>query len=177
MIRYACNVFGLYPLHCILLGTQREYLTVAARPCDWSAPCSVGAVLHPISVTVTTAYAKMIGAAVSVEHKRAGRSDTRAASQAPASYGRDGTCLPPGTNVLDLWLSVLCMRSKAWLAARISLRLARIPRTARTARRSRRQRSTLAAAPGLLAHTEVAIILFFSMVPTLRYPVVEAYPH
>ncbi len=28
--------------------------------------------------------------------------------------------VPPGTQVLDLWLSVLCMRSKAWLAARQS---------------------------------------------------------
>ena len=25
--------------------------------------------------------------------------------------------VPPGTQVLDLWLSVLCMRSKAWLTA------------------------------------------------------------
>jgi hypothetical protein len=25
--------------------------------------------------------------------------------------------LPPGADMLDLWLSVLCMRSKAWLAA------------------------------------------------------------
>ncbi len=33
---------------------------------------------------------------------------------------------------------VLCMRSKAWLAARVSLRLARLPHTASTARRSRR---------------------------------------
>ena len=32
-----------------------------------------------------------------------------------------------------LWLSVLCMRSKAWLAARVSLRLARLPRTASSA--------------------------------------------
>jgi hypothetical protein len=38
-----------------------------------------------------------------------------------------------GTLVLDLWLSVLCMRSKAWLAACVSLRLARLPRTASTA--------------------------------------------
>ena len=35
--------------------------------------------------------------------------------------------LPPGTYVFTLWLSVLCMRSKAWLAARVSLRLARLP--------------------------------------------------
>ncbi len=35
--------------------------------------------------------------------------------------------------VFDMWLSVLCMRSKAWLAARVSLRLARMPRTASSA--------------------------------------------
>ena len=35
-----------------------------------------------------------------------------------------------GTYVLDPWLSVLCMRSKAWLAARVSLRLARLSRIA-----------------------------------------------
>jgi hypothetical protein len=38
--------------------------------------------------------------------------------------------IPWGTQVLELWLSVLCMRSKAWLAARVSLRLARMPCTA-----------------------------------------------
>ncbi len=41
--------------------------------------------------------------------------------------------VPPGTLVLDLWLSVLCMRSKAWLAVRVSLRLARLPRAASSA--------------------------------------------
>jgi hypothetical protein len=45
----------------------------------------------------------------------------------------------------------VCMRSKAWLAARVSLRLPRMPRPAR-ARRSRRLHSTLAAAPVLFAH-------------------------
>ena len=40
----------------------------------------------------------------------------------------------PGTYVFTLWLSVLCMRSKAWLAARVSLRLARLPRTASSAK-------------------------------------------
>ena len=63
--------------------------------------------------------------------------------------------LPPGTYVLDLWLSVLCMRSKTWLAARMSLRLGRLPRTASGAQRSRRRRSTRAAAPVLLAHADV----------------------
>jgi hypothetical protein len=47
---------------------------------------------------------------------------------------------------------VLCMRPKAWPAARVSLQLARLPRTARSAQRSRRLRSTRAAAPVLLAH-------------------------
>ena len=37
------------------------------------------------------------------------------------------------------------MRSKAWLAASVSLRLARLPRTATSAQRSRRLHSTLAA--------------------------------
>ncbi len=49
----------------------------------------------------------------------------------------------------------MCMRSKAWLAASVSLRLARLPRTASSAQRSRRLRSTLAAAPGLRAHALV----------------------
>jgi hypothetical protein len=47
-------------------------------------------------------------------------------------------------------LSVLCICSKAWLAARTSLRLARLPRTTSSA-----QRSTRAAVPVLLAHAEV----------------------
>ncbi len=52
-------------------------------------------------------------------------------------------------------LSVWCMRSKAWLAARVSLRLARLPRTASSAQRSRRLRSTRAAVPVLPAHANV----------------------
>ena len=48
------------------------------------------------------------------------------------------------------------MRSKAWLAARVSLRLAG---TASSAQRSRSLRSTRAAAPGLLAHAEVTVNL------------------
>ena len=81
--------------------------------------------------------------------------------------------VPPGTYVLDPWLSVLCMRSKAWLAARVSLRLARLPRTASSAQRSRRLRSTRAAAPVLLAHANVTEnINIFSMGPKLRYPTV-----
>ena len=47
------------------------------------------------------------------------------------------------------------MRSKAWLAARMPIRLARLPRTATSAQRLRRLRSTRAAAPVLLAHAEV----------------------
>jgi hypothetical protein len=75
-------------------------------------------------------------------------------------------CIPPGTLVLDLWLSVLFMRSKAWLAARVSLRLACLPRTASSAQRSRRLRSTCAAAPVLLAHANVTEnINIFSMGP------------
>ncbi len=63
--------------------------------------------------------------------------------------------VPPGTYVLDLWLSVLCMRSKAWLAARVSLRLAHLS-------------STRAAAPVLLAHAEVTKhIIFFQWVQNL----------
>ncbi len=77
--------------------------------------------------------------------------------------------IPPGTLVFTIWLSVLCMRSKAWLAARVSLRLARLPRTASSAQHSRRLRSTRAAAPILLAHAEVTkTIILFSMGPKLR---------
>ena len=66
---------------------------------------------------------------------------------------------------------MLCMRSKAWLAARVSLRLARLPRTASSAQRSRSLRSTRAAAPVLLAHANVTEnINIFSMGPKLRYP-------
>ncbi len=46
-----------------------------------------------------------------------------------------------------------CMHSKAWLAASVRLRLARLPPPASRLRCSRRQSDTLAAAPGLLAHT------------------------
>ena len=59
--------------------------------------------------------------------------------------------------------SVLCMRSKAWLASRVSLRLARLPRTASSAQRSRRLRSRRRTAPVLLAHAEVTKnIIFFN---------------
>ena len=52
--------------------------------------------------------------------------------------------VPWGTPVLDPWLSVLCMHSKAWLAA-----------------------------PVLLAHADVTKTYFISsMGPTLRYPTV-----
>ena len=63
------------------------------------------------------------------------------------------------------------MRSKAWLAAHVSLRLACLPRTASSAQRSRRLFSTCAAVPDLLAHAEVTInIIHFSIGPKLRYP-------
>ena len=49
------------------------------------------------------------------------------------------------------------MRSKAWLAARMSLQLARLPCTASSAQHSRRLRSTLVAAPVLFVHLVVTI--------------------
>ncbi len=79
-------------------------------------------------------------------------------------FGCKQQSLPLGTQVLDLWLSVLCMRSKAWLAARVSLQLAR---TASSAQRSRHLRSTRAAAPVLFAHAEVTKHILFSMVQNL----------
>jgi hypothetical protein len=86
--------------------------------------------------------------------------------------------IPPGALVLDLLLSVLCMRSKAWLV-RVSLRLARLPRTASSAQRSRRLRSTRAAAPSLLAHAEVTKTLFYIQwvqnLGTQRYHVIVDY--
>jgi hypothetical protein len=54
------------------------------------------------------------------------------------------------------------MRTKGWLAARVSLRLAHLPRTASSA-----QRSTRAAAPVLLAHAEVTKTQFFQWAKTL----------
>ena len=60
-----------------------------------------------------------------------------------------------------LWFTLkvraLRMRSKAWLTARVSLRLACLPRTASSAQRSHRLRlrSTREAAPVLLAHADV----------------------
>ncbi len=78
---------------------------------------------------------------------------------------------PLGTLVSDPWLSVLRMRSKAWLAARVSLRLARLPRLASSAQRSRHLHSTRAAAPVLLAHAEVTEnIIMFQWVQTLGTP-------
>ncbi len=41
-----------------------------------------------------------------------------------------GAEVPSGTAGFTLCLSVLCMRSKAWLVARVPLRLARLPCTA-----------------------------------------------
>ena len=48
-------------------------------------------------------------------------------------------------------LTCVCVRSKAWLAARVPLRLARMPRPAR-ARRPRHLHATCTAAPVLFAH-------------------------
>ena len=63
------------------------------------------------------------------------------------------------------------MRSKAWLAARVSLQLARLPRTASSAQHSRRLRFTRAAAPVLVAHAKVTeIIAFFRWVQNLGAP-------
>ena len=56
---------------------------------------------------------------------------------------------------------MLNMRSKAWLAARVSQRLARLPRTVSHCKQCR-LRSTRAAAPVLLAHAEVTIKHFFN---------------
>jgi hypothetical protein len=62
------------------------------------------------------------------------------------------------------------MRSKAWLAAGVSLQLARRSRTASSAQRSRRLRAPRAAAPVRLMHAEVTkYITFSSMGPKLRY--------
>ncbi len=66
------------------------------------------------------------------------------------------------------------MRSKAWLAASVWLRLARLPPPASRVRRSRRLRDTLAAAPGLLAHASVTETVTSSpMGPKLRYTAVH----
>ncbi len=62
------------------------------------------------------------------------------------------TCRAHVTHVLAC---VMCMRSTDWLAARLPLRLARLPRTASSTQRSRRLRLTRAAAPSFLAHVEV----------------------
>ena len=62
------------------------------------------------------------------------------------------------------------MRSKAWLAASVWLRLARLPPPASRLRRSRRLRDTLAAAPGLLAHASVTeTVKFRPMGPKLKH--------
>ncbi len=62
------------------------------------------------------------------------------------------------------------MRSKAWLAASMWLRLARLPPPASRVRRSRRLRDTLAAAPGLLAHASVTeAVKFCPMGPNPRH--------
>ena len=81
----------------------------------------------------------------------------------------------PTLQVFTLWLTWVCVRSKAWLAKRAPLRLARLPRTAGRAQRSRRFRSMRAAAPVLLVHAEATKnIIFFPMGPKRRYPMVPA---
>jgi hypothetical protein len=65
------------------------------------------------------------------------------------------------------------MRSKAWLAASVWLRLARLPPPASRLRRSRRLRDTLAAAPGLLAYACVTeTVRCYPMGPKLRHTAV-----
>ncbi len=59
------------------------------------------------------------------------------------------------------------MRSKAWLAASVWLRLARLSPPASRVKRSRRLRDTLVAAPGLLAHVSVTEAVKFC--PKLRH--------
>ncbi len=72
-----------------------------------------------------------------------------------------------------LWQKSMCMRSKAWLAASVWLRLARLPPPASRVLSSRRLRDTLAAAPGLLTHTCVTeTVKFCPMGPNLRYTAV-----
>ena len=69
--------------------------------------------------------------------------------------------------------SVCCARAqRTGAAARLSLRLARLPPTASSAQRSRRIRSTRAAAPVLLAHAEVteSTINIFQWVQNLGTP-------
>ncbi len=67
----------------------------------------------------------------------------------------------------------VCMRSKAWVAASVWLRRARLPPPASRVWRSRRQRDTLAAAPGLLAHAWITEVVSFCPIgPTLRYTAV-----
>ncbi len=62
------------------------------------------------------------------------------------------------------------MHSKAWLAASVWLQLTRLPPPASRMRRSHRLRDTLAAAPGLHAHTLVTEeVKFCPMGPKLRY--------
>ncbi len=74
----------------------------------------------------------------------------------------------------------ICLRSKAWLAASVRLRLTRLPPTtncqqarlpASRVRRSCRLRDTLAAAPGLLARASVTeTVKLCPMGPKLSVP-------
>ncbi len=68
---------------------------------------------------------------------------------------------------------MLGMRSKAWLAVRMSLRLVRLPRTASSAQRSRHLRSTRAAAPLAVLQRSQKLNIF-SMRPERRYPTVRS---
>jgi hypothetical protein len=60
--------------------------------------------------------------------------------------------LPSCAYVFTPWQKRVCMRSKAWLAASVWLRLARLPPPTSRVWRSRRLCDMLADVPGLLAH-------------------------
>jgi hypothetical protein len=79
-------------------------------------------------------------------------------------------CIPLGTYLFTLWLSVLYMRSKAWLAARVSLRLAHLPRTASSAHVACAPRARLRQSFSRTLRSQNHNI--FSMGPKLRYPTV-----
>ena len=72
-------------------------------------------------------------------------------------YGTVGhPCFHPMTQYVTV-----CARLKAWLASRVSLRLARLPRTASSTQTSCRLCSTRAALPVLLAHAGVTYTYLF----------------
>jgi hypothetical protein len=90
-------------------------------------------------------------------------------SRASTAKHRLGAVVPSCAYVFTL-----CMRSKAWLAPSVWLRLARLPPPASSMRRSRRLRDKLAAAPGLLAHAWVTeVVKFCPISQKLRHTGVE----